>query len=74
MKEEQQAISQTFNRIEGLLAMDNGKFWDYPLYGPLLFVDPQTRIFIANQNNQNQTFTPVGNIYTDTLPENILIA
>lgn len=74
MTVEQQSTALTFNRVESILKEDDGEFWNYPLYGPILLVDPETRIFIANQNDQNQSFTPVEDIYTDTLPESINIA
>ncbi len=65
---------QIFNRIDSLLQNDNGRFWDYPLYGPIMFVNPDTRAFIANQNDISKSFLKVDDLYTGTLPPETIIA
>lgn len=65
---------QIFCQIDSLLKIDNSKFWNYNLYGPILFVNPDTRELVANQNNEKGNFKKIGNIFIDTLPINLNIA
>ena len=71
---ETEQIHSYFNGLEKVLQKDNGQFWNAPLYGPILIVNPNDRTFFANQNNISQSFRKTGNIYTDTLPPEINIA
>ncbi len=67
-------ILQTFEEVESLLSTDDGKFWNKKLYGPLILVDPESRVFYSNENNSTNDFLPLGAIYTDTLPLDMNIA
>lgn len=69
-----QKEEQAFNELQELLKTDNGKFWNQDLYGPILLIDPETRTFVANQNNKSETFKKIGSIYIDTLPKELNIA
>lgn len=64
---------QVFKEVKGLL-QPKKTFWKKQLYGPILLIDPETRVFTANRNNARGSFKKVGNVYTDTLPEPITIA
>jgi hypothetical protein len=64
----------TFHEVDSLLKIDNGKFWTHQLYGPILLIDPNTREFIANQNNKLGRFKKIGNVFVDTLPKELNIA
>ncbi|WP_370086429.1 hypothetical protein [Ekhidna sp.] len=65
---------QVFNQIDSLLKLDNSQFWGHELYGPILFVNPDTREVIANQNNSTGSFTKIGNVFKGTLPSEVNIA
>lgn len=67
-------FEQAFQLLDSILTADNGTFWNHQLLGPLLFVNPETRVFVANQNNDQNDFELIGKVYTDTLPEEINIA
>ena len=48
--------------------------WSKDLYGPMLFVDPQTRWAWANQPDSAGVLKPDGDIYAGLLPDDVLIA
>ncbi len=65
---------KVFQEMDSLLALENGQMWQRKLNGPILFVDPDTRILIANGNNLKGEFLKTGNVYVDTLPTSMNIA
>lgn len=67
-------IRQTYFEVDSLLRLDNGRLWGHQLYGPIMMVDPSTRIFIANRNSANQDFKKINGLFTDSLPSNMNIA
>jgi len=67
-------VERAFFEVDSLLQIDNGKFWNHQLTGPLLLINPKTRVFIANRNNASGEFKKVNLVYTDTLPETVNIA
>ncbi len=71
---EREIIIQTLSSVDSLLRIDNGNFWNHQIYGPILFINPTTREFIANENNSSNEFVKSTNVYLDTLPNNINIA
>lgn len=71
---QEKSIVQSFSDVDSLLRIDNGKFWGKNLYGPIIFVDPETRLFYSNENNQYNSFNRIGSIYKDSLPSEINIA
>lgn len=71
---EQEQITSYFNELEKLLSGVGKEFWGKDLYGPLMVIDPQSRVFYANENNEAGSFEPIGSIYTDTLPHSLNIA
>lgn len=71
---EEKTIIQTYSDVDSLLTLDNGKFWDKQLYGPIIFVDPETRFFYSNENNLTNSFIKISSIYKDSLPTDINVA
>ena len=71
---ETEIIAETFSEVDSLLKIDNGKFWNHQLYGPILIIDPNTRIFFANENDLSNKFKEVNSVFTDTLPNELNIA
>lgn len=67
-------IVRTFSDVDSLLTIDNGEFWGKNLYGPLIFVEPETRAFYSNENNARNSFGAVSSMYKDTLSNDINIA
>ncbi|MEO0572618.1 MAG: hypothetical protein AAF039_13010 [Bacteroidota bacterium] len=71
---EEKLIIKTLTEVDSLSVLDNGRFWGERLHGPMLFVNPETRIFYANENNQSKDFESFHSIYRDSLPSKINIA
>lgn len=63
-----------FQEVDALIVADDGKFWNHSLQGPLMFVDPETRQLIANQNDDSGSFGQYGQVFVDTLPPDVIIA
>jgi len=53
---------------------DAGRLWGVRLYGPSLFVDPQSRALVANQADAEGRLRQVGRLWVGTLPAEIAIA
>lgn len=67
-------ISEAFNRVDSLLKIDNGSFWGKNLYGPVMIVEPKTRLLYSNQNINSNIALNEKSIYIDSLPNNISVA
>jgi len=67
-------FTQFFMEVDSLLNLDNGEFWRKDIYGPIMFIDPKTRVFYSNENNIAKSFKQINSIYTDSLPTDINIA
>jgi hypothetical protein len=74
LTELENSIVQTFSDVDSLLNIDNGKFWGKELYGPIILIDPEKRVFYSNENNEDNEFEEIGKIYKDSLPKDINIA
>lgn len=55
-------------------ARDGGRLWGRPLYGPMLFVDPETRSAVANAADDQGALHRSGEVFTGRLPEAVPIA
>ncbi|UMQ41433.1 hypothetical protein MKS83_18855 [Chryseobacterium sp. Y16C] len=67
------SISANFNEIK--IAADKHKqLWGKDLYGPVLFVNPDTRQIVANFSGSTGVLKQNGNIYSGILPAEINIA
>lgn len=58
-----------FSELKEILDIDNGNLWGINLYGPIMFVDPETREVIANKQPKDSSFTKKGNVYYGVLPK-----
>lgn len=67
-------IIQVFSDVDSLLAIDNGRFWNNKLSGPIILIEPESRVFYSNENNATKDFKPIHSIFTDTLPSEVIIA
>lgn len=50
---------------------DGGALWGKPLYGPLLFVDSETKFAVANQADVDGKLVKQGTVWTGKLPETV---
>lgn len=71
---EEKSIAQTFWDVDSLLRIDNANFWGQELYGPIIFINPESREYYSNENNSDNEIDKIGNIYRDSLPIDINIA
>lgn len=53
--------------------LDGGELWGRPLYGPMLFADPSTRMVVANEADRKGKLVPEGGVFVGTLPQKINI-
>jgi hypothetical protein len=53
---------------------DAGKLWGVRLYGPILFVDPQSRTVVTNQADAEGKLKQQGTLWVGTLPPEVGIA
>lgn len=60
-----------FQLAERLSAEDGGQLWATSLYGPMLFVDANSRAVVANQADQENALKQSGKLWIGTLPDNI---
>jgi len=63
-----------FEEVKVLCAQDSCKTWGIELYGPILFVDMNTREIVANVQDANGQLKKVGNVYTGIYPNSLPIA
>jgi len=59
---------------EAEIAAHNQHIWNAQLYGPTMFVDPQTRVTYANMPDSAGILKPDGDIYKGILPADVLLA
>ena len=63
-----------FENLKKVSDADDGKLWGKALYGPMMFVDVQTRNLVANQQNKENSLEQKGDLFFGQLPEDIIIA
>lgn len=59
---------------EAEIAAKNQKIWPVQLYGPMLFVEAQSRITYANMPDIAGILKPNGEIYKGVLPKDLIVA
>jgi len=59
---------------EAEAAAQKQQLWKTPLYGPMLFVDQQSRLSYANMADSAGILKPEGGIYTGSLPKDVMVA
>lgn len=65
---------QYFQEARSICDKDGGKLWGVSLYGPMLLVDPATRMAVANQGDGQSRLSKKGDVFVGKLPEEIGIA
>src|SRR5262249_36637063 len=53
---------------------DGGQMVGRPLYGPMIFVDPQTRFAVANQADGKGVLKADQGVFAGTLPNDVVVA
>jgi hypothetical protein len=67
-------VLEYFREAKNLSELDNGNLWGIKLYGPMLFVTPETRFIVANQPDNENYLEKKGEAYCGTLPKEVNIA
>lgn len=65
---------QYFKKVEDICNADNGKLWGKNLYGPLMFIDRESRLIIANGPDEEGILKLSNGIYTGIYPKDMLIS
>ncbi|MEE8155076.1 MAG: hypothetical protein V3T53_09020 [Phycisphaerales bacterium] len=63
-----------FAHAKSLSDADGSDLWGWPLYGPMIFVDPVSRFCIANQADAEGRLTSNDGVFSGTLPNDAMIA
>jgi hypothetical protein len=63
-----------FRETQSLSEKDNGSLWGIQLYGPMFFVNPETRFIIANEPDNENYLEKNGGVYCGILPNEVNIA
>jgi hypothetical protein len=66
--------NQYFQEARSVSEKDMGQLWGVPIYGPMMFADPNTRFVVANQADANGLLRKEGAVFVGTLPEDAGIA
>jgi hypothetical protein len=67
-------VDEVISHVNTILEKDRGKFWDYELNQPIMFVNSATRELVATVNSRDQSLEKSGSFYTGILPETVNIA
>jgi hypothetical protein len=65
---------QYFRKVEDACNRDNGKLWGKNLWGPVMYVDRNTRKIIADQPDKEGLLKLKDGIYTGTYPRELIIS
>ncbi len=63
-----------FRELNEVLTTENGQTWKYSLQGPLMLVNRESRVIIANEKDTANELSKQGALYVGQLPESINIA
>jgi len=63
-----------FKDLKEFLSNENGKLWNHQLYGPLILINRNNRLIIANEADNNGSLTKNGKVFTGILPNEFNIA
>ena len=63
--------AQYFRQLKQTSARDGGKLWGAALYGPILFVDPDTGNVVANQADLEHRLVAQDDVFVGKLPREI---
>ena len=73
-KSQLQKYENIFNDLKEYLTKENGKLWNHQLYGPILLVNQENRIIIANEKDEKGILSKQGQLYIGILPDKINIS
>lgn len=65
------AAQRYFTEVQQLVRSDAGRLWGKSLEGPILLVDRNSRMVVANYPDREGKLMRRGNVYTGRLPDNI---
>jgi hypothetical protein len=65
---------QYFREARTACTQDGGKLWGLSVCGPILFVDPQTRMAVANQNDLEDLLVKKDEVFVGRLPDKLPVA
>lgn len=65
--------SRYFKDIEEICNRDNGKLWGKNLYGPIMFVDRDTRKIVANQPDNEGLLKSKDGVYNGQYPKELIL-
>ena len=63
--------AQYFRQLEQTSDRDGNRTWGLSLYGPIMFVDPDTRHVVANQADRENKLASRDGVFVGTLPNEI---
>ncbi len=63
-----------FSEAAAMFERDGGELWGESLAGPIMFVDRDSHIAIANQADLRNSLIPVEGVFTGRLPSTLMIA
>jgi hypothetical protein len=63
-----------FQEARAICAKDQGRLWGVSLYGPMMLVDRNTRMMVANQSDAEGRLRKEGNVFVGRLPDEQNIA
>jgi len=62
---------QYFEELRQTSDIDAGRTWGVSLYGPIFFVDPSSRVVVANRPDPQSVLKPNDGVWTGTFPDNL---
>ena len=65
---------QYFEGLRQTSDIDAGRTWGVSLYGPIFFVDPSSRVVVANRPDPQTVLKPNDGIWIGTFPDNLNVA
>jgi hypothetical protein len=68
------AARQQFQAAQEICGRDGGRFWGVSLCGPIMFVDPQSRRVVANQQDHGGVLKEQGGVFAGSLPTSVNIS
>lgn len=57
-----------FNEANQLAKQDQSKLWGTSMYGPMIFINPETRDAVANELDSAKIFRKINGVYTGKIP------
>jgi hypothetical protein len=66
--------AEYFAEAQEISHRDGGRLWGLMLYGPMLFVDPETHDAVANQADAGGWLARRGNVFVGKLPPELIVA